>query len=194
MTAGESGRETSGRPVLHLLVCGSPLARDVHKLIRPALAEGWDVWVVSSPDGAKFLDITAAESLTGHAVRTRYRHPSESGDLPVADVVAVVPASCNTVNKWAAGICDTLVLGLLAEALGRGLPIVAAPYTNWAHAAHPAFPESVAKLRGWGVCVLYGEDFYRFHDPGRGYLTQHLFPWQRVWEEVSSRRAVTCPP
>ena len=193
MTADEPGHRP-GPPVLHLLVCGSPLARDVHKLYRPAIEAGWDVWVVASPDGEKFCDVEAAEAATGHAVRTRYRHPSESGDLPVADVVAVAPASCNTVNKWAAGICDTLVLGLLAESLGRGLPIVAAPYTNWAHAAHPAFGESVRRLRGWGVCVLYGEDFHPFHDPGRGYLTQHLFPWQRVWEEVASRRAVTCPP
>ncbi|GLZ75755.1 flavoprotein [Actinorhabdospora filicis] len=190
MTSGEPGRS----PVLHLLVCGSPLARDVRKLIGPAIADGWDVWVVASPDGVKFLDVAAAEAATGHTVRSRYRHPSESGDLPVPDAVVVAPATCNTVNKFAAGICDTLVLGLLAESLGRGLPVVLAPYTNWAHAAHPAFAESVTRLRGWGVTVLYGEDFFRFHEPGRGYLTQHLFPWPRVWGEVTQRHVVTCPP
>jgi hypothetical protein len=35
--------------------------------------------------------------------------------------VVVAPATFNTINKWALGIIDTLVLGILNEALGLGL-------------------------------------------------------------------------
>jgi phosphopantothenoylcysteine decarboxylase len=56
----------------------------------------------------------------------------------------------NTINKWAAGICDTLALGILVEAIGKRLPIVAVPSSNRGHAAHPAFAENLAKLRSCG--------------------------------------------
>lgn len=65
-----------------------------------------------------------------------------------------------------AGICDTLPLGILVEAIGKRLPIVAMPVTNPEHAAHPAFAENIARLRSWGVTVLTRAE------PG--------FPWARV--------------
>ena len=49
---------------------------------------------------------------------------------------------------------DTLPLGILVEAIGKRLPIVAMPVTNPEHAAHPAFAENIARLRSWGVTVL----------------------------------------
>ena len=79
----------------------------------------------------------------------------------------VAPATVNTVNKWAAGICDTLALGILVEAIGKRLPIVALPSTNQAHAAHPAFAENIGKLRSWGVSVLFGPGSTGTVSPGR---------------------------
>jgi hypothetical protein len=35
------------------------------------------------------------------------------------------------------------------------------PFTNREHAAHPAFPENIAKLRSWGVTVLFGRRYIR---------------------------------
>src|SRR5215510_10655650 len=58
--------------------------------------------------------------------------------LPPATAFAAAPATFNTINKWAAGISDTLALGLLNEAIGLGLPIVAVPWPNAALARHPA--------------------------------------------------------
>lgn len=55
--------------------------------------------------------------------------------------------------------------------------MVALPFTNYAHAAHPAFPESIAKLRSWGVCVLFGPDVYPLHAPGTGGQHIGIFPW-----------------
>ncbi|MGH3813712.1 MAG: flavoprotein, partial [Pseudonocardiaceae bacterium] len=68
-----------------------------------------------------------------------------------------VPATFNTINKWAAGISDTFALGILNEAIGLELPIVVAPYAKASLAAHPAFNENLEKLHRWGVHVLPNE-------------------------------------
>jgi phosphopantothenoylcysteine decarboxylase len=90
----------------------------------------------------------------------------------------VAPATVNTINKWGAGICDTLPLGILVEAIGKRLPIVAMPVTNPEHAAHPAFAENIARLRSWGVTVLT-----RTRQEGPG---QPGFPWARALAAVSA--------
>ncbi|MBV9013118.1 MAG: hypothetical protein JO272_13915 [Pseudonocardiales bacterium] len=76
--------------------------------------------------------------------------------------------SSRAVNKWAAGISDTLALGLLTEAIGLGLPLAALPFLNSAQAAHPAFGRSVKELREAGVAVLLGPEGYEPHVPHQG--------------------------
>src|SRR5262249_42301176 len=148
LTAGQSVR------VLYVVVCGSPAARGVGTLVELAQRDGWDVCVVASPDGRKFIDGLALAELTGHPVRSNFKNPGDPDLLPEPDAVIVAPATVNTINKWAAGIADTLPLGLIVEAIGKGIPIVAMPFTNQAMAAHPAFAESLARLASWGVRVL----------------------------------------
>ncbi|HZE39962.1 MAG TPA: flavoprotein [Stackebrandtia sp.] len=181
---------TGDAPVLEVIVCGSPLAREIDCLLHPLVAGDWDVWVVATPDGRRFFDTDLVEKLTGHPVHSRYRRPDEQVDVPYADLLAVVPATCNTINKWAAGICDTLALGLLVEAYGRRCPIVTVPYTNRDQAAHPMFVENLERLRRWGVRLLYGEDFHPLHAPGAGDGPID-FPWHRVRDAIEEARPVT---
>jgi phosphopantothenoylcysteine synthetase/decarboxylase len=176
VTEGDSEPGSPPR-VLYAVVCGSPPARDVGRLVELAQHRGWDVCVVSTPDGLKFIDLPGLASLTGHPVRHRYKHPGDPDVLPPPSAVIVAPATVNTVNKWAAGIADTLALGLIVEAIGVGIPIVMIPYTNSAMAAHPVFEESIARLRAWGVTVLYGDDVIKLHPPGSGEIRSELFPW-----------------
>lgn len=163
--------------VLYHIICGSPLARNAGALIDLAQGAGWDVCAIATPDGRKFIDAPTLSEQTGHPVRSFYKFPGEPDVLPPPDAIVVAPATVNTINKWALGIADTLPLGLLVEGLGRGLPIVAMPFTNAAMAAHPAFAESVARLRGWGVTVLFGPEISPPFEPGTG--EDHLdgFPW-----------------
>jgi Flavoprotein len=182
------------RPVLYMIVCGSPVTRHVDKLVVLAQARNWDVCVVATPDGLKFLDIPRVAALTGHPVRHRYKYPGDPDVLPPADAMIVAPATVNTIAKWAAGIADTLALGMLVEALGRGLPIVAMPFTNAAMAAHPAFRTGMANLREWGVTVLFGDDVMPLHPPGTG--EEHLdeFPWWLALDALDGRQAVRADP
>src|SRR5437763_541637 len=164
--------------VLYLVACAAPPARDVHIGVQLALDREWDVCVIATPQARKFIDTGALQRLTGHPVRSEYKNPDEPDILPSPDALIVAPATFNTINKWAAGISDTLALGLLSEAIGKGLPLVALPFLNSAQARHPAFSRSVRELRGCGVRVLLGEDVYRLHEPGTGSRYLHLFPWR----------------
>src|SRR6185312_7219821 len=151
-----------------------------------ALADGWEVCVVSSPDGLKWLDVPTLAALTGHPVRHRYKYPGDPDVLPGADAILVAPATVNTINKWAAGIADTLALGLIVEAVGKRLPLAALPFTNEAMAAHPAFLENVGKLRSWGVQVLFGAEVMELHPPGTGESILESFPWELVLKAVNA--------
>lgn len=146
------------RPVLYIVACGAYPAGQLPAFIRDAQAQGWDVCVIATPDGTKFLDAGNLAGLTGHPVRARYKRPDEPDLLPPPDALIVAPATFNTVNKWAQGISDTLALGLLNEATGLGRPMIAVPWPNAALAAHPVFSRSVATLREWGVTLLLDLD------------------------------------
>jgi len=179
--------------VLYVIACGAPPARDVSRLVEAAQEKEWDTCVLATPSGAKFLDSPALVKQTGHPVRSDYKDPEDSDTLPPPDAVIVAPVTVNTINKWAAGICDTLALGILVEGIGKHLPIVAMPFTNYAQAAHPAFEPNIEKLRSWGVHVLYGPDIYPLHQPGTGGDHLDAFPWVLTLEALDQSPLATVP-
>jgi phosphopantothenoylcysteine synthetase/decarboxylase len=183
MTAAAGSRKL----VLYVIVCGSPASRGVGEAVRLAQADGWDVCVVATPSGLKWIDLPALAELTGHPVRHQYKFPGDLDVLPAADAMLVAPATVNTINKWVAGIADTLALGLIVEGIGKGLPIVAVPFTNEAMARHPAFPRSVDVLREWGVTVLFGEGELPHFAPGTGESFVDHFPWRLAVDAVKQR-------
>jgi hypothetical protein len=122
--------------------------------------------------------------LTGHGVRSDYKQPDEPDMLPPPDAIVVAPCTFNTMNKWAYGSSDTLALGLLNEAIGLGLPVIAVPTPSTALAKHPAFLESVARLRSWGVTVLFDPERHPLPTPNMGPGAAALFPWQALVDEV----------
>ncbi|GAB3651836.1 hypothetical protein GCM10027589_08910 [Actinocorallia lasiicapitis] len=175
------------RPVVYVIACAAPPAREVAKLVTMIQERDWTACVLSTPSGRKFLDVPALEQLTGNPVRSDYKEPGSPDELPKPDAVIVAPATVNTINKWAAGICDTLPLGILVEGIGLGLPIVALPFSNRAHVAHPAFGESIGRLRSWGVTVLAGPEVYPWHEPGTGSRFLDIYPWHLTVEAVASQ-------
>jgi hypothetical protein len=125
--------------------------------------------VIATPSALRFIDQPALEAQTGAPVRSEYKEPGSPDVLPPAAAIVVGGASFNTINKWAAGICDTLALGLLTEGIGLGLPLAALPFLNAAQAAHPAFGRSVKELREAGAKVLLGSEGYEPHVPHQGF-------------------------
>jgi phosphopantothenoylcysteine synthetase/decarboxylase len=170
--------------VLYLVVCAAGPAGEAWRLVALAQGRGWDVYVVPT-DAARehFLDAPALEALTGHPVRGTFKRPGGAGRSP-ADAVVVAPATYNTVNKWAAGICDTYPLTLLAELTGLGVPIAVLPFVNSAFAANRVFVRSVEELRAAGVRVLYGPGGFEPHPAGTGGSKIAGFPWHLALDAI----------
>ena len=87
------------RGVVYIVSCGSPAAQLVPELVRILQDRRWQVCVIASPDGLKFIDAALLERLTGSPVRSEYKDPSEPDVLPRADAVIAFPVTFNTLNK-----------------------------------------------------------------------------------------------
>lgn len=170
--------------VLYLIVCAAPRAKKTGQLVAALQADGWDVCVIATPSALAFIDAAALEEQTGHPVRSRHKAPDAPDMLPAADAMAVCPATFNTINKWAGGYADNLAVGLVTEAVGLGLPLVAAPSLNSAQEKHPAFGRSVKQLRDMGVRVLYGPGEYEPVPSGTG---GRPYPWELIVQALGRR-------
>lgn len=168
--------------VLYLIVCAAPPAQLIGELVGLLAQQGWTLCVIATPRAAGWLDGEALARQTGFPVRSDYLRSDDPAPVPHADAVVLVPATFNTLNKWAAGISDTFALGILNEAIGLSLPVIAVPHAKASLAAHPAFAESLAKLARWGVQVLPNEVIRRkpvvSGDP-------QGFKWEPVVEAVT---------
>ncbi|MEU5303982.1 flavoprotein [Streptomyces noursei] len=170
------------KPFLYVVVCA---AGDVGELITAAHEADWDVGVIATPQGLRFIDAPAIEAQTRYPIRSAWRTPGEPRPLPPADAIAVAPATFNTINKWAAGISDTLAVGILCEAYGLGIPTAVLPYLNSAQAAHPAYHQSLQRLRE--MDVLIGS--YEPHPPKAG-AGADRFRWEEALELLASEMPV----
>ena len=163
------------QPVLYVIGCAAPPVLGIRALIEAAKARGWDACLVLTPAAARWLEpgISLLTDLTGHPVRSQYGLPGEPGQLPRADAMLIAPATGNTINKLAAGISDTLALGLVNEAIASRLP-TAMLASLGQDQAHPAFPRSAAALRGAGVKLLLPDRQPSGRTSGSGAAG---FPW-----------------
>jgi len=174
---------TPSQPVLYVIACGGRPAEQLASFISFAQQQGWNVCVIATPDGAKFLDAAQLANLTDHPVRSQYKDPDEPDVLPPADAFVVAPATFNTINKWAQGISDTLALGLLNEAIGLSLPLVAAPWLSAALAIHPVFQRSITVLQEWGVRIILDVAHLPGADEGPA-----DFPWEDLRADLAALR------
>ncbi|SDR36309.1 MULTISPECIES: flavoprotein [unclassified Streptomyces] len=170
------------KPFLYIVVCAAGIAGDVGKLITAAQEANWDVGVIATPQGLGFVDADALAAQTGCPIRPAWRSAGDPRPLPPADAIAVAPATFNTINKWAAGISDTLAVGILCEAYGFGIPTAVLPYVNSVLDAHPAYRQSLERLRGMGVLI----GSYEPHLPKAGGGADR-FRWEEALELLTPR-------
>ena len=112
-------------PVVYLIVCGAGPAADIPTFLNLAKHAGWTVCVTATPKGVELLDVARVSDLVEYPVRLDYEKPSPL--WPPADLVLVAPATINSIDKFAAGIADSVALGLLTECFGVDVPVVIAP-------------------------------------------------------------------
>src|SRR5437762_9100628 len=73
---------------------------------------------------------------------------------PPRGVVLFAPCIFNSLNKLAHGIADNLALSVVAEAIGRGTPVIVGPSLNQPLLDHPEALASLRKLPSWGVTIV----------------------------------------
>jgi phosphopantothenoylcysteine synthetase/decarboxylase len=174
------------RGMLYVVVCADPPAAEVQNLVKLAQAGGWEVAVTATPEALAFIDPPLLGALTGFPVRHRWREPDEPESVPEAQAIVVAPATFNTINRWVAGITNTVAVGTLCEYLGLDAPIVAVPNVNPPLARHPTFRASLRQLREWGVRVLFDESAPR---------EARMPPWEEILQQVNrAYEATGWPP
>src|SRR5580704_11696471 len=100
--------------------------------------------VIAPRDLADVKGVQVVESYFDLAIRPRPPH----------GVVLFAPCSFNSLNKLAHGIADNLALSVVAEAIGRGTPVIVAPSLNAPLLAHPQAQASLGILPEWGVTII----------------------------------------
>jgi phosphopantothenoylcysteine synthetase/decarboxylase len=163
--------------LVYIVVCAAPPAARVGEFVELGRRRGWELAVVASPDALAFMDVDGLERATGFPVRSRWRRPDEASSVPDADAVVVAPATFNTLNKWVAGIADTVATATVSEYLGRSVPMVVAPCVNPDLSRHPAFRRNVHELAEWGVAVLFDDDAPR---------SDRMASWEHIADQLEA--------
>ncbi len=155
-------------------ITGSIAAYKTAYLISKLVQSGFEVEVVATKSALKFIGEATIEGLTHKPI---YTDTFESGKMMShidlakwADIIVVVPADANTINKFANGIADNLVTSLFL-ASDREKPYLIAPAMNTAMFNHPATKASLEKLSEWGINILpTGVGYLACGDEGEGKL------------------------
>lgn len=123
----EGGR-LQGRRVA-LGVTGGIAAYKAIECLRLLTEAGAEVRVIMTPEATRFVAPLTFEALSYHRVASDWLEPRGAGEPHVelsswAEVVAVVPATANTVTKLATGLADEVLSGTV---LASRAPLVVAP-------------------------------------------------------------------
>ena len=125
---------------------------------------GHEVVALMTRNARRFVGEVTFEAITRRRVITGQWTPGANADIEhiaVASDIAlllVVPATANTVGKFAHGIADDFLSSLY---LATTAPVLLAPAMNTNMLAHPAVRQNLETLAARGV---------RFVEPGDGYL------------------------
>ncbi|MBA7634499.1 Coenzyme A biosynthesis bifunctional protein CoaBC [subsurface metagenome] len=125
---------------------------------------GARVEVVMTESATKFITPLTLRNITGRPVVTDMfelasEHSVEHIALAeAADVVAIAPATANTIAKLAYGIADNILGGVV---LATQAPVIVAPAMNDNMFQNPVTQENLARLKARGFIII---------DPARGRL------------------------
>src|SRR4249920_1844384 len=140
--------------VAYLVLSGTTTAARCPELLRGLIGLGFaTVIALPTPNAARVIasrelaDVEGAQVVESYfdlAIRPR----------PPRGVLLFAPCSFNSLNKLAHGIADSLALSVVAEAIGRGTPVIVAPSLNAPLLIHPVAQASLKKLPEWGVMIV----------------------------------------
>ncbi len=134
------------------------------EVVRGLQKRGHDVTVVMTRSARRFVGELTFEAITKRRVVTSQWAPGLNADIEhialatASDLLLVVPATANTIAKFAHGLADDFLSSLF---LATTAPVLLAPAMNTHMLEHPAVQDNLQTLVRRGV---------RLVDPGDGYL------------------------
>jgi len=160
-------------------------------LASKLIASGARLRTVMTENACKFVTPKSFEAVTNSPVYTSMW--TGIGEFNIehinltdwADIVAVVPATANTIGKMANGICDDLLNSILCACWQK--PILIAPAMNTNMWTNPAVRQNIKTLTSRGV-ELIGPEKGRLAcgTEGIGRLAEPLDILKRI-EQIASK-------
>ena len=139
-----------------LAVCGSIAFYKAFEILSLLKKQGADVYVALSDGALEFCSVSGFEALSEHKILSSQTQNWQDGVNHIAyskmDLVLIAPASVNTINKLAAGICDNVFMQTLIAA--SHVPLVVAPAANNNMIEHFATQNSLEILKRNGALVV----------------------------------------
>ena len=138
-------------------ITGSIAAYKAADIASKLTQAGARVEVVMTESATKFIAPLTLRSLTGRPVITNMFEPAAEWSIEhialaeAADVVAVAPATANTIAKLAAGIADDM---LSCTVLATKAPIILAPAMNVNMFENSITQDNLAKLKARGFTIV----------------------------------------
>jgi len=153
----EPKREATGRAVA-LCVTGSVAAYKAVEVARLLVKEHVTVLPVMTESARRFIGPATLAGLCGERVTVDMWDESFAGEIHIelarlADVVAIVPATADTLARLAHGQAGDIVAALALCARG---PVVVAPAMHPRMWDHPATVRNVADLAAQGQVTMVG--------------------------------------
>lgn len=139
-----------------LAVCGSIAFYKAFEILSLLKKQGADVYVALSDGALEFCSVSGFEALSEHKILSSQTQNWQDGVNHIAyskmDLVLIAPASVNTVNKLAVGICDNVFMQTLIAA--SHVPLVVAPAANNNMIEHFATQNSLEILKKNSALVV----------------------------------------
>src|SRR5438477_12229621 len=153
MGPGEAA-DGKGFDVVYLVLSGTTTAARCPELLRGLVGLGFaTVIALPTPSAARVVAARDLADVEGGQVVESY-FDLAIRPRPPSGVVLFAPCSFNSLNKLAHGIADNLALSVVAEAIGRGTPVIVGPSLNAPLLNHPEARASLDRLLGWGVTIV----------------------------------------
>src|SRR5437870_4797917 len=140
--------------VAYLVLSGTTTAVRCPELLRALVGLGFStVIAIPTPNASRVVAPRELADIEGVQVVQSY-FDLAIRPRPPRGVVLFAPCSFNSLNKLAHGIADNLALSVVAEAIGRGTPVIVGPSLNAPLLEHPQAQASLKKLPEWGVTIV----------------------------------------
>jgi phosphopantothenoylcysteine synthetase/decarboxylase len=153
MTPGTAATDET-YDVAYLVLSGTSTAVRCPELLQGLVELGFStVIAIPTPNASRVVAPRELADVEGVQVVQSY-FDLAIRPRPPRGVVLFAPCSFNSLNKLAHGIADNLALSVVAEAIGRGTPVIVGPSLNAPLLAHPQARASLERLPGWGVRIV----------------------------------------